>query len=111
MPFEARWGLATLPAGDYSFKLDRAGPGGMLHLYNGTRTVALVAAQTWAPQTAGRSALLVVQAHGANVVREMNLPDIGMTLYYAPHNPRHGSAAEERQVTRTIPLTWRGAGQ
>jgi hypothetical protein len=26
LPFEARWGQATLPAGDYSFRLER-GPG------------------------------------------------------------------------------------
>jgi hypothetical protein len=31
LPFEARWGLATLQAGDYSFKLDHA-TGGSLHL-------------------------------------------------------------------------------
>ena len=41
LPFAAHWGMATLPAGDYTFKLDHVNSQGTLALYQGTRAVAL----------------------------------------------------------------------
>jgi len=107
LPFEARWGLATLKAGDYSFKLDRA-PGGSLHLYSGTKTVALIYAQTFDQKASSHNALIVVRDDAAATIREMTLPAAGLILYYAPHKFKRGTAQQERQAALTIPVV---AGQ
>jgi hypothetical protein len=110
LPFEARWGLATLQAGDYSFKLDRA-PGGSLHLYRGTKSVAIVYAQSFDQKASGHDALMVVRDNVAATVREMTLPSAGLVLYYAPHKPKPGSVQEERQAKQAIPVAVTAAGQ
>ena len=107
LPFEARWGMATLQAGDYSFKMDRA-PGGALQLYCGTKVVALIYPQSFNQKASGHSALLVVTDRTMPTIREMTLPSAGIVLYYAPHKPKRGSAQEERQARQFIPIT---AGQ
>lgn len=110
LPFEARWGLATLAAGDYSFKLDRA-PGGSLHLYRGTKPVALIYAQSFDQKASGRSTLMVVRDESTATIREMSLPDAGLVLYYAPPKAKRGSAQEERQAGQVIPLAVTFGGQ
>ncbi len=104
LPFRAQWGTATLPAGDYSFKLDRAGPGGFLHLYTGLRAVALIPPQTYDTRTNAPASLLLVAEHGVPVVREMRLPGIGIVLRYGAPKARRGSAAEERAAI-ALPVT------
>ncbi|HTQ52929.1 MAG TPA: hypothetical protein VMI94_00625 [Bryobacteraceae bacterium] len=110
LPCDAHWGLATLAAGDYSFILDRA-PGGSLHLFRGTKTVAMIYAQSFNQLNAGRPALLLVNDGTATTIREMRLPTSGMVLYYAPHKPKRGSAQEERQTAQLVPMTVTGAAQ
>lgn len=110
LPFETRWGLATLQPGDYSFKLDRA-PDGWLRLYQGTRPVALIYAQSFGQKMCGHDALTVVRDKTAATVREMTLPSAGLVLYYAPHRLKTGSAQEERQAGRVLPLAVTMAGQ
>ena len=102
LPFEAHWGLATLPPGDYWFKLEP--PEGLLLLYRGNRPVAIVHAQTFANKVSGRSTLIVVNEKGGATVRELLLPRIGMALYYAPYKPKHGSAVEDRPAGADIPI-------
>lgn len=72
LPCDARWGLAALPAGDYSFHLDRA-PAGWLHLFRGTRTIAMIYAQGYGQKAYSRAALLLVNHGATNTVREMRL--------------------------------------
>ena len=40
LPSETRWGQATLPAGDYSFTLDKDYPGSRVTIVRGRQTVA-----------------------------------------------------------------------
>jgi hypothetical protein len=103
LPFEARWGLATLQAGDYSFKLDRA-PGGALQLYRGNKAMAFIYAQSFDQKVSAHSALIVVRDDVAATIREMTLPSAGLVLRCAPHKPKRGSAQEERQAAQAIPV-------
>ena len=47
LPTATRWEMATLPAGDYSFKLDKAKAYGMIAVYRGERPVAFVMPQAF----------------------------------------------------------------
>jgi hypothetical protein len=108
LPFEARWGLATLPAGDYSFKLDHATVDGTLQLYRGTKAVALIKSQGCNPNNdrTGGSELVVTRdkAGSGPVVTALRLASSGVVFSYAPHKPKHGTAPEEREIAQIIPV-------
>ena len=107
LPFEARWGLATLQAGDYSFKLQGA-PGGSLYLYRGKKPVAMIYAQSFDQKASAQNALVLFRDDEAATVRELTLPSAGLVLYYAPHKFKRGSAPEERQTAQAIPIAVTG---
>ncbi|MGO9617135.1 MAG: hypothetical protein ACLP6W_12110, partial [Bryobacteraceae bacterium] len=67
--------------------------------------VALVMPQSHNPAVAGPAALVIDKGKGGCTVREIRLPDIGAVLYYAPVKPKHGTAAEEREVAQLIPIS------
>jgi hypothetical protein len=101
LPFEARWGQATLPAGDYSFKLDNTSGTCMLRVYRGRDGVGMIMAQASDKASSDRAQLTVVRG----TVRALNLPQIGIVLNYAPHHPEHLTAPEEREVAVTVPVS------
>jgi hypothetical protein len=105
LPAEVHWGAATLQAGDYTFTSEGARTGNMLQLIQGGRVVAMVLPQSHNPAVAGRAALVIEKGRGGCTVREIRLPDGGVVLNYAPYKPKHGTAAEERQVAQLIPIT------
>ncbi len=104
LPVEVRWGTATLQAGDYTFTSEGARTGNVLQLAEGGKVVALVMPQAENEVAAGRSALIIDKGKGGCTVREIRLPNTGMVLYYSPHKPKQGTAAEERQSAQLIPI-------
>jgi len=109
LPFDARWGKAILPAGPYSFTIDQAKSGGPLIL-SGEKVHAIVRNQGFGTKPMDRSALILRSENGVYTVRELRLTDIGMVLYYAPHHPKHQTAAQEREMASLVPVT-RGTGR
>jgi len=105
LPSEVRWGMATLPAGDYSFGLDKKGMDGLVTVYRGARPVAIIPHQGANDPKQERS-LIVVEA---GRVRELSLPQIGETLCFAAHNPTHRAAPQEKELAQAIPVTAVGA--
>jgi hypothetical protein len=107
LPFTARWSSATLPAGDYSLTLDKATIDGMVMVYRGTHCVALIPTRGISG-TASDWSKIVLEG---GTVRELSLPQIGVTLLYPAPNPRHQAAPEGSQVARNIPVDAAGAGR
>ena len=105
LPSAARWGLATLPAGDYSFKLDKSSADGMIRVYRGERVVTFVMPQGFGDRTSDRSEMVLV----GRAVRELTLPQIGITLSFSDHNLRRRRAPKETELAQTIPVTAVGA--
>jgi hypothetical protein len=101
LPFEAHWGLATLPAGDYSFTVEGMGPDATVHVYRGADTVLNMANQSYETKLSSKTSLIVERNSAGNFVRDLNLP--GKVLHYAPH-VEGGSADREREIAR-IPVT------
>jgi hypothetical protein len=101
LPFEVRWGPATLQPGDYTFNLEGVRAGNTLQLMQNGKVVAMVQPQSHNPSVAGPAALVIDSGKSGGTVREMRLPDIGVVLYYAPHK---ANAAEEREVAQIIPI-------
>jgi len=104
---EVRWGLATLPAGDYSFRLDRSDMDGLVTVYRGPRPVAKVLPQaSFDPES--KRAVIVVKA---GIVRELSLPQTGVGLSFAAHKPSHRATPEEEQLAQIIPVAAANAGR
>jgi hypothetical protein len=104
LPFEARWGLAALPAGNYSFALDSVTGTCTLRLYREGKGVALIMAQSQRENDSGTAALTVVRG----TVRTLSLPNIGTVLQYAPHHPKGLTAPEERIIVQIVPVVSTG---
>jgi len=101
------WGQATLPAGDYSFTLDKEYPGCVVTVFRGTQAIARIQTPGFSYIESGRSE--IVMEGGA--VREVNLPTIGVSLQYPLHNPRHRAAPRETQLAQMTPVAKAGAGR
>ncbi len=101
LPFQARWGQATLPAGDYSLTLDSVDMKSTLRVSHGRNIVGMIVAQSFDKTDSGRPELTVEQG----TVRSLRLPELGIILQYAPQGPKHLTAPEERQLAQLVPVT------
>jgi len=104
LPFQARWGQATLPAGDYSFTLDSVRTSCTLRLYRGKNGVAMILAQAQDKNNTGRAELTVEQG----TVRAFTIPEVGRVFQYAPHRSKHLTATEEREIAEMVPVITTG---
>jgi len=107
LPFTARWSLATLPAGAYSFTLDKSTNDGMVMVSRGRQTVAIIPTKAINYITSDRSEMVLEDG----AVRELRLAGIGLALLYPAHNPRHQGAREVSQVAQNIPVSVAKAGR
>jgi hypothetical protein len=105
LPYEVHWGLATLPAGDYSFKLDEGYPEGRIDVCRGPQAVAFVQPLGYGNSKSNRSVIVVE----AGIVRKLSLPQIGMDLTFAAHKPAHRAPPQEKELAQIIPVTAVGA--
>jgi hypothetical protein len=104
---ETRWGLATLPAGDYSFTLDKGTMDGHATVYRGDRPVAMIPTRAISKTTSDRSEMVLE----GGMVHEVCLPLIGLTLIYPVYNHQHRAAPQEPQAARIIPVAAVGVGR
>jgi hypothetical protein len=86
LPFEAKWGQAILPAGDYSFKLNTASYPSIATVRQGQRSAAFIMANAGLTRgkVDGPSALIIVRRGRTGFVRALRLAEVGATLEYLP---------------------------
>ena len=110
LPFEAKWGLATLPAGDYSFKLDTASGPHIATVRQGQRYVALINANAGDTRgkVTGPSALIIVRRGRTGFVRTLRLAEAGRTLEYLPPKGERQMLAQAPELIQRIPLSVSG---
>ena len=111
LPTEVRWGAAVLPAGDYAFTYEGVRSGNMLQVFQSGKAMAVVLPTALNSANGGAAVLVVYREKTGWTVREIRLPDSGVKLYYAPSISKHGSAAEEREVARLIPISTSAAAR
>ena len=107
LPFAANWGIATLPAGNYTFTLDHASLEGTIKLYQGTKGVALIKCQGYNHADRTGSGALIVTADGAGggpTVRSLRLAEAGVVFSYVAHRPKDGTAPAEKEMAQVIPV-------
>jgi hypothetical protein len=79
LPSQVRWQTAILPAGTYTFAMDRSGPLGQLAISQGAKTVAFVVLQGRSDATNhDKSSMQIVNYS----VRALHLAPLGVTYFF-----------------------------
>ena len=106
LPFEARWGLAVLPAGDYSFRVNASQMPYVVSVSQGLRHVALIIADGGASkaEVAGSSALIAVRSAGSYRIRALQLEEVGVVLEYMPPKAERQILAQQPVLFQRVPV-------
>lgn len=105
LPFEARWGRAVLPAGQYWLTCVHFNPGTVLVIRdaNNRRIVAYESAVFREDSATGESALLVGKQGKQRAVHSARIAELGAVFVYDPELAR-GQAVEEAHKTQVVPV-------
>ena len=98
LPFETRWGGATLPAGDYTFALPSASSDYRLFI-RGEKFSAIITATSSADEkvVSRHAQLNLVDITDVQNVETFEVPELGLTLSYATPKQKHMARQEARQ--------------
>lgn len=120
LPFEARWGGLTLPAGDYSLYYGEPVAGSEARAVEIVgqgkgRSRGMVLASFTDRDSKGKNAILCLRTGKTGVVRGLDLPAIGKTLSFRlprgeelmaqePGRPTAPQTAQAARLTERIPV-------
>jgi hypothetical protein len=112
LPFEAKWGQAVLPPGNYSFSIGAATMPDILILRNEQRDVALIVNTSRDTLKASQDNALIFVRHGnERIVRALKLGSVGATYNYPvpkAKGQKPSLVAETPQLLQRIPVTVAG---
>lgn len=103
LPYEVRWGRATLPAGDYFISMDSTTAPAMVTSANGSRTV-YTEFPTIAESEGGSSHLTITTQGNERRVRSLNMPGIGKSVVFAPLTKAERELLTKAGQTETVPV-------
>jgi hypothetical protein len=95
---EVHWQNAVVPAGEYRFTLDPSGPADMLTLRKisgGGKGFIMLVTDTETSKPSDLSRIVMVSRSSGSFVKEMQLPEFGVTLRFAV-------PAETREVAQAV---------
>jgi hypothetical protein len=105
LPFDARWGSTTLPAGDYMLRFEDVGSRAFLivkETKSGRDVAFLTPATTNETTPAGQSALLVAKTGNQRVIYSLRLAELGEVFVYDSKAARE--EVREASHTQSIPI-------
>ncbi|MGH9345155.1 MAG: hypothetical protein ACRD19_15520 [Terriglobia bacterium] len=98
LPYQTSWGRAVLPAGHYTFILDRYGYATAqktILLQQGTKMIAIVLAQVSEPASSSDSSSMGIVNQR---VRSLHLAPVGLTYYFPESKKRRELLAGDVRV-------------
>jgi hypothetical protein len=106
LPFEARWGQAVLPAGDFLLTFTQVGGSRMLVVEDAKsgRYIAFESLGSRKDNTKGESALLIGTRAGQRIIHSLRIAELGQVFVYDPALAREYAVQEARQ-TKAIPVS------
>ncbi len=110
LPFEARWGSAVLPAGDYTFNVDPDVSPYILVLRHNLKDVAFIPAAFVVSRgdDPGSSALIAVRSGGKYRIRILRLKEAGAIFGYNVPKAERQFIAQAPELLQRIPVSVRG---
>ena len=82
LPFEARWGSAVLPPGDYTIVMQRAVEPYFLYVRGESKTAIIMSQGTSTKGVSDESHLTIMNTGGEKVITELAAGQIGVSLNY-----------------------------
>ncbi len=105
---EARWGLATLPAGDYSFMLDSQSLGGVVAVRGENQSALIMLQGSDETSSAAHSALVLTRSNGSARVVSMHLAELGKDFYFAVPKAEQQILAQGPELIQRVPIAVAG---
>jgi hypothetical protein len=108
LPFEAKWGSAVLPAGDYTLSLRQgyATEGYAVFLRGeGKNAIILPVTTTNPKEESSHSKLILVDTGGRYAVRSFEVAELGLTFEYRIAKSGTKQMANQRGFMRHIPVS------
>ena len=104
LPVETRWGLATLPPGNYTYRLPSAAlPAVVIVSGQGQKVMIMVTAGTSQHDVSDRSSLTLIRGGQKAFVRSFDLGHLGTTFYYRPPKGQNVFMAQQPELIQRIP--------
>ena len=107
LPFEAHWGQAVLPEGEYTFMINSGGPRWIRVQHEG-QTHTFMPAYWSSTKDKDRSAMIVARRGESGIVRSLYLKEIGLTLHYAAPSTGPKLMANGPVLIERVPMTVSG---
>ncbi len=105
---EARWGLATLPAGDYSFTLDSQSLGGIVTVQGENQSVMIMLKASDETNSTTQSALVLIRSNGSARVVSMHLAELGKNFYFAVPKAEQQVLTQGPELIQRVPIAVAG---
>jgi hypothetical protein len=106
LPFEARWGTAVLPPGDYTFGVSSTSGTHIVAIRQGNRGVALVVSGRDASgEISGPSALVATRTDGEYRISALRLAEVGLTLEYTAPKVERPILAQAPVLIQRVPIS------
>ena len=99
LPFETRWGGATLPAGDYTFTLPSTGSPYTLYIRGEARNAIVLTPAADQKVVSGHAQLNLVEIGNVQTVTTFEAPELGLTFVYLLPKQEHMGPKEARHKT------------
>jgi hypothetical protein len=101
---EVRWGMAVLPAGEYSFVLESTKRPLVVKIFTTDgKTGTMFMARTFEDARRGGSYLFITENGSRRTVRSVNLPQVGMSLIFEPLT-HHERETLDASRSHTVPV-------
>lgn len=103
MPFDADMGMKTVSTGDYSFYVNKVAADGMISIYQGTKGVVMLRAESFSPyeDKSEKPVLIFVRHDGIATLRALKLPEAG-TFYFTLPKQLKNLVAQQPQMIETV---------
>ena len=107
LPFETHWGIATLPAGDYTFTMASISSDYRLYIRGEKVNAIIEASATDDKSVAAHAQLNLVEIGDVQTVQTFDAPELGLTLVYATPTQKHMGRKDgsQKMASQTAPAS------
>ena len=103
LPFETRWGGATLPAGDYTFALPSTVSPQRIYIWGAAANAIVMSGVSDYKVVSSQAQFNLVEIGGVETVTTFEVPELGLTFTYASPKQKHMSKEARQKTPQTAP--------